>query len=134
MTRSVRRAALGAVAALVISGSAAGAQDLAQRFSITNAGDTTFTFAIGKTRWVKPKQRGIAVDAQRRDALVARFRVVAVNGGVATALITGQTTRVTPAYTVVMQRPPEHWYSNARFWAGTILGLVAGVVAGVSIQ
>jgi hypothetical protein len=132
--RALARAACGAAAALALAAGRGGAQDLSQRFSITSAGDTTFTFAIGKTGWVKPKQRGMAVDAQRRDALVARFRVIGVRNGVATALITGQTTPVTSAYTVVMQRPPERWYSNARFWAGAVVGVVAGVLAGVSVN
>lgn len=121
-------------AALALAAPAAGAQDLTQRFSISDVGDTTFTFAVGNTRWVKAKQRGIAVDARERDALVARFRVISVEQGVATALITGQTTRVTPAHTVMMQRPPERWYANPRFWAGTVVGLVSGVLAGSALR
>lgn len=132
---ALRRALLAAAAAAtMLAASAASAQDLSQRFSIGAVGDTTFTFAVGRTRWVKPRQRGIAVDAQQRDALVARFRVLDVRSGIATALITGQTTRVTPAHTVVMERPPERWYASPRFWAGTVIGAVGGVIAGASMR
>jgi len=134
MTRAVRRLLLAVTAAVALVARPAAAQELTQRFSISEVGDTTFTFAVGNTRWVKPKQRGIAVDARERDALVARFRVLSVEQGVATALITGQTTRVTPSHTVMMQRPPERWYANPRFWAGTVVGLVGGVLAGSALR
>ena len=129
---TVRRALLGALAGAVLA-SAARAQDLTQRFSITTVQDTTFTFAIGRTRWVKPKQRGVAVDARARDMLVARFRVMRVDNGVATALITGETTRLDPVHTVVMDRPPDRWYRRPIFWAGLVSGLVVGVFGGVTL-
>ena len=134
MTRPLLQLLVAACLAATSAPSGAAAQELTQRFSISEAGDTTFTFAVGNTRWVKAKQRGIAVDARERDALVARFRVIRVDNGVATALITGQTTRVTPAHTVMMTRPPERWYRNPRFWAGTVIGLVSGVLAGRSMD
>lgn len=105
-----------------------------QRFSIGEVQDTTFTFTIGRTGWVKPKQRGIAVDAARRDALVARFSVLAVRGGVATALVTGATTRVSPAHTVVMVPPRQRWYRSRYFWSGAIGGLLGGAAAGIAIR
>jgi hypothetical protein len=130
----LRRLLLAAGVATTLAAAPAAAQDLSQRFSIADVGDTTFTFAIGKTRWVKPRQRGVAVDARERDALVARFRVMAVRRGMATAMITGQTRRVTPAHTVIMTRPPERWYRNPRFWAGAAVGLVGGTFAGAQIR
>jgi hypothetical protein len=124
-----------AAAALALAApSTVAAQDLSQRFSIAEAGDTTFTFAVGRTRWVKPRQRGVAVDARERDALVARFQVTGVRAGMATAMITGQTRRVTPDHTVIMQRPPERWYRNPRFWAGAVVGLVSGAFAGTRVN
>ncbi len=130
----IRPLLLAAVAALALAAAPASAQDLSQRFSIADVGDTSFTFAVGKTRWVKAKQRGVAVDARERDALVARFRVTAVSRGMATAMITGQTRRVTPSHTVIMQRPPERWYRNPRFWAGAVVGLVSGAFAGAQLR
>jgi len=105
-----------------------------QRFSITQVGDTTITFGVGRMRWVKPKQRGVAVDASQRDALIARFRVLEVTRGVATALITGQTTRVTTAHTVVMIEPAQRWYKSGRFWTGAFVGALGGVFAGATIK
>ena len=130
----LRRLLFAAVAALTLGAAPAAAQDLSQRFSIADVGDTTFTFAVGKTRWVKPEHRGVAVDARDGDALIARFEVLEVRRGMATAMITGQTRRVTPQHTVIMTRPPERWYSNPRFWAGAALGLVSGVFAGTRIN
>ena len=133
MTRRARGIAAAAALALAAPSTSA-AQDLSQRFSIAEAGDTTFTFAVGRTRWVKPRQRGVAVDARERDALVARFQVTGVRDGLATAMITGQTRRVTPDHTVIMQRPPERWYRNPRFWAGAVVGLVSGAFAGARVN
>ena len=134
MRGRARRLALATAAALALAAGPTRAQDLSQRFSIADASDTTFTFAVGRTRWVKPRQRGVAVDARERDALVARFQVTSVSGGMATAMITGQTRRVTPDHTVIMQRPPERWYRNPRFWAGAVVGLVSGTFAGARIR
>ena len=128
------RLVLAVAAALWLAAAPAAAQDLSQRFSIADASDTTFTFAVGRTRWVKPRQRGVAVDARERDALVARFRVTEVRDGMATAVITGQTRRVTPDHTVIMQRPPDRWYRNPRFWAGAVVGLVSGAFAGARVR
>ena len=113
--------------------SAAGAQDLSQRFSIAEVRDTIFTFAVGNTRWVKPRQLGVAVDARARDLLVARFRVLSVRNGIATALITGATTRLAAVHTVVMRRPPERWDRSRYFWAGAIVGLVGGAAGGARL-
>lgn len=133
MTRRARALAVAGTLALTAT-STASAQDLSQRFSIAEAGDTTFVFAVGRTRWVKPRQRGVAVDARERDALVARFQVTGVHEGMATAMITGQTRRVTPDHTVIMQRPPERWFRNPRFWAGAVVGLVSGAFAGTRVR
>lgn len=134
----MRRALLAALLAAGLGGGAAapptlGAQDLSQRFSIAEVRDTVFTFAVGNTRWVKPRQLGVAVDARARDLLVARFRVLSVRNGLATALITGETTRLAPVHTVVMRRPPERWYRNRYFWAGAIVGLLGGAAGGAAL-
>lgn len=100
------------------------------RFEITQVGDTTFGFRRGDATWVKEGLTGIAVDPRRRDVLVARFRVIAVDTGFVTALITGQTTRVATEHVVVLSEPPRPWYKVATFWGGTVVGLVIGVLAG----
>ena len=80
----------------------AGAQERAVRFEITEAQDTVFSFAVGRYPWVAPGQRGIVVDPRRRDVLVARFRVLRVQDGVATALVTGQTTTLSTSHAALL--------------------------------
>ena len=106
----------------------AGAQNRSVRFEITQVSDSTFRFPRGAASWVKPGEIGIAVDPRRRDALVARFRVVSVDSGLATAVITGQTTRVATEHIVVMTEPQKPWYRTMAFWGGTLLGFVAGAL------
>jgi hypothetical protein len=107
------------------------AQESAYRFGITWSGDSTFSFPVERHGWVRSGLTGIAVDPFRRDALVARFRVIQVAEGHATALITGQTTHVTADHVALLDRPPAPWYRQRTFWVGTVLGVVVGAfVAG----
>jgi hypothetical protein len=110
-----------------------GAQESAVRFEIAEAGDSTFTFQIGRHPWVQRGIHGIAVDPRRRDVLVARFRVLDVKNGVATALITGQTTNVTSDLVALLDEPRKRWFQQPAFWVGTLLGVIIGGVAGASI-
>lgn len=119
-------------AALFLVSTRAEAQFRGVRFEITTVGDTTFTFQSGRERWVKPGHTGIAVDPRKRDALVARFRIVQVAKGEAMAVITGQTTNVRTDHMVVMQEPRPPFYRTARFWSGLLLGAAVGFVAGAS--
>jgi hypothetical protein len=125
--------ALAALIAILLSLSAlprgAGAQESAYRFGITSAGDSTFTFPVERHPWVQKGLKGIAVDPFRRDALVARFRVIQVAGGRATALITGQTTHITSDHVALLDRPRTPWYRQRTFWIGAVVGAVVGVVA-----
>jgi hypothetical protein len=107
---------------------AARAQESAYRFGITWVGDSTFTFPMERHSWVRIGLSGIAVDPLRHDALVARFRVVGVTDGQATALITGQTTRITLDHVALIDRPRPKWYQQKTFWLGALLGAVVGVV------
>ena len=100
------------------------------RLSILEVGDSTFSFDAGNLRWVKPGERGMAVDPKRRDALVARFFVLQVDAGKATALITGETTRLTPEHVVVLEVPIRPWYRSTLFWSGAVLGALGGLIAG----
>lgn len=108
---------------------AARAQHAAYRFEIVQASDSTITFPTDREHWVRSGTRGIAVDPSDHDAMVARFRVVRVDSGRATALITGQTTRVTTDHVALIDRPPVPWYRRGTFWLGAALGAVVGVVA-----
>lgn len=98
------------------------------RFEITQVGDTTFRFPRGNAAWVRAGITGIAVDPRRRDALVARFRVVRIDTGLVTALVTGQTTRLATEHIAVLAEPPKPWYRGITFWAGTVFGVVIGAL------
>lgn len=129
MTRRLALAA--ALGASALFAAPAGAQQLAARFEITAVGDSTFTFAHGAQTWVAARGRGIVVDPARRDALVARFRIIGVNDGVVTALVTGQSARVTDQhFAVVNPPPPPRWYQRGAFWTGTAAGAVVGTLIG----
>lgn len=102
------------------------------RFEIASVGDTTVIFRRGDEQWVRTASLAIAVDPRRRDALVARLRVLAVErGGLVTALVTGQTTVLTMDHVVVMDEPRRPWWRTRSFWGGLLAGAAAGaVVAG----
>lgn len=107
------------------------AQDRDVRFEITAVGDTTVTFRAGRVTWVVRSPRAIVVDPRRRDALVARLKVLSISAnGDATAVVTGQTGRITTEHIVLAEQPPQHWYRNAMLWMGAALGLVAGFALG----
>jgi hypothetical protein len=118
-----------AVAALLAARPrAAAAQDGAIRFEITSVGDSTFSFPVGRHTWVKRGANGIAVDPRRHDILVARFTVVRVDHGQATALVTGQTTTLNTEHVALLARPSVPWYRQRTFWVGTVLGALLGAV------
>jgi hypothetical protein len=100
------------------------------RFEITAVGDTTLSFAVGTAQWVRKGLSGIAVDPRRRDALVARFRIVDVNEGIATAVITGQTTRTAMDQVAILDEPTRSLYRTLGFWGGVVIGFALGAVAG----
>lgn len=95
-------------------------------FEILSVGDSTFTFAVGSRRWVAAGARGDAVDPRRRNALVARFEVMSVASGVATALIVGETTRLNTTHVALLEVPREAFYRKGSFWGGVLAGVVAG--------
>ena len=107
--------------------SRARAQDRDVRFAITTVGDTTVTFQAGKMTWVVRTKRAIVVDPRRSDALIARLKVLSVSStGEATAVVTGQTGRITTEHVVLGTEPPTRWYRSAMLWMGTAFGLVVG--------
>lgn len=106
------------------------AQEASVRFEITQVGDSTFQFPVRRHDWVGSSQQGIVVDPRRRDILVARFRILRVRGGVATALVTGQTTSLMNWHVALLERPQPPWYRQRAFWTGVFMGGVIGVAAG----
>jgi hypothetical protein len=125
-------AIFGALVALTVPSSAR-AQDRDVRFPITAVGDTTVTFRAGRMTWVVRSPRAIVVDPRRRDEPVARLKVLSVSStGDATAVVTGQTGRITTDHFVLAQEPRIRWYRNPVLWVGTALGLVTGFALGKS--
>jgi hypothetical protein len=98
----------------------------APRFEIESVDDSTATFRAFEARWLKPGMTIHAVDPARRDALVARLRIVRGDSGRLTALITSQVTRVTAEHALIAVKPPTKWYRERRFWWGFVGGGVAG--------
>jgi len=114
--------------ALVLDAPPATAQFRGVRFEITQVGDTTFRFPRGTAGWVKAGSTGNVVDPRRRDVLVARFRVVRIDSGLVTGVITGQTTRVATEHVAVIEQPARPWYRGITFWGGAVFGLVIGAL------
>src|SRR5271168_1683482 len=98
------------LAAVPLAARPLAAQEARVRFDVDSVGDSTFTFAVGRAHWVSRGQRGLAVDAKQSDALIARFRVLRVEHGVATAVVTGQTARVTTGEVAVLAEPKPRFY------------------------
>ena len=97
------------------------------RFEITAVGDSTVTFRAGRLTWIVRSPSTIVVDPRRRDALVARLKVISVSStGEATALVTGQTGRITTEHFVLAAEPRTRWYRSPLLWIGTAFGLAAG--------
>lgn len=121
-------------ALLPLASRPARAQDVATavRFEIAETGDSTFSFFVGGNRWVQRGQRGMTVDPRRRDVLVARFVVLRVASGRATALVTGATSPVSDQHIALLDRPTQPWYRRSEFWWGAILGAAVGLGAGAA--
>jgi hypothetical protein len=115
--------------ALLIAASTARAQTGSARFDIDSVGDSTVTFAVGNARWVHTGQTGLAVEPRRHDELIARLRVLSVASGTATALITGQTSRVVSGQVALIRRPPPPFYAVGLFWIGTAVGAAVMFIA-----
>jgi hypothetical protein len=122
--RRLRLAAL--VALFSVSTRVVSAQPTAVRFPIMRIGDSTFTFSTDQRGWVSRGQNGIAVDPRRRDALVARFRVLTVDHGLATALITGSTEPLSDEHVALIDQPKKIFFKQASFWVGALAGAAIG--------
>lgn len=103
----------------------------AARFEIESVDDSTATFRSFESTWLKPGMTISAVDPARRDALVARLRIVRSDSGRLTALVTSQVTRVTTEHFVLVVKPRTKWYRERRFWWGFVGGAVTGAAGAV---
>jgi hypothetical protein len=117
-----------AAAVLAALPRAAAAQQGAFRFEITGVGDSTISFRVGDVSWVKPGMTGIAVDPTHHDALIARIAVLRVNGSLATAVVTGQTARLSTDFMALLEPPSKHWYQQPGIWIAAGAGIILGVV------
>lgn len=107
---------------------AARAQQGAYRFEITAVGDSTISFRVADAPWVKPGLKGIAVDPARRDELIARFSVLRVEGTLATAVVTGQTGKMSTSYMALLSPPHKRWYQEPAVWISAGAGIILGAV------
>ena len=108
------------------------AQARAERFFIDSVTDSTLIFRVGPSAHVKNGLTGVAVDPARRDALVARFRVLEVRDGRVVGLVTGQTTFVTADHVAIVDVPQRSFWRQRLFWVGTLLGGALGTAAALS--
>jgi hypothetical protein len=116
-------------ALLIAFPAGARAQVGSARFDIDSIGDSTVTFSVGNARWVRAGQTGLAVEPRRHDELIARLRILQVSSGRATALITGQTSRVTDGQVALIHRPAPPFYTVGLFWIGAAVGAAITFVA-----
>ena len=129
----MKHSALAFAATLLVAApvAAAGAQQRDFRFEITSVGDSTVTFRTGRLTWIVRSPSTIVVDPRRRDALVARLKVLSVSSaGEATAVVTGQTGRITTDHFVLAIEPRSRWYRSPLLWIGTAFGLATGFALG----
>lgn len=99
----------------------------AARFEIDSVTDSTATFRVREATWIRPGLQSYVVDPAQRDALVARLRILSRSGENATAVVTGQVTRVKPEHFLLVVRPDTPWWKSRGFWGGTLVGASAGV-------
>lgn len=99
----------------------------AARFEIDSVTDSTATFRVREATWIRPGLQSYVVDPAQRDALVARLRILSRSGESATAVVTGQVTRVKPEHFLLVVRPDTPWWKSRGFWGGTVVGATVGV-------
>ena len=140
-TVAVRRALLGCVALLAVGGSGCHRRARvaallvpvlpriprdAARFEVDAVDDSTATFRVFESRWLRSGLSAYAVDPINRDALVARLTILRRDSTTATALVTSQVARVTTDHFLLIPPPPTPWWRTKLFWIGTLVGSVVG--------
>ena len=117
-----------AFAAVCLAPVPARAQQGAYRFEISTVGDSTFSFRASDASWVHAGLKGIAVDPARRDALIARFTVLRVEGSLVTAVVTGQTAKVSTDDVALLVAPTRKWYEQPAVWISAGAGIALGMI------
>lgn len=145
----VRSAALACVALLIVAGSGCHRAERAPaplmpvlpriprdaaRFEIDAVDDSTATFRVFESRWLRAGFSAYAVDPAHRDALVARLTIIRLDSSTASALVTSQVARVTTNHVLLVPPPHRSWWRAKRFWIGTLVGGVVGVGASAAIR
>jgi hypothetical protein len=105
----------------------------ATRLEVLAVQDSTFTIAVRGLDWVREGQRGIVVNPCRRDALVARFTVLRRGAAEATAVVTGQTTRVATDQVALLEAPLPVAGRRAAWRRGWWTGLLVGGAVGAGV-
>ncbi|WP_373059647.1 hypothetical protein [Gemmatimonas sp.] len=145
----VRRAALVCVAVVTVVGSGCHRRERpaaplmpvlpriprdAARFEIDAVDDSTATFHVFESRWVRAGLSAYVVDPAHRDALVARLTIIRRDSMTATALVTSQVARVTTDHFLLVPPPPTPWWRAKWFWVGTMVGGALGAGATNAIR
>jgi len=146
---TVRRAVLGFVALLTVAGSGCHRAERAAaplmpvlpriprdaaRFEIDAVDDSTATFRVFESRWLRAGLSAYVVDPVHRDALVARLTILRRDSTTATALVTSQVARVTTDHFLLVPTPPKPWWGTRLFWIGTLVGSAVGVGTTAAIR
>lgn len=106
----------------------------AARFEIDAVDDSTATFRVFESRWLRAGQSAYAVDPAHRDALVARLTIIRRDSTTATALVTSQVARVTTEHFLLVPPRPTPWWRAKRFWIGTLVGGAVGAGTTAAIR
>lgn len=117
------------------------------RYEIVSAADTTFAFVAPGTAWLVQGSLGIVVDPRKRDELVARFKMLGRSVDTVTAMVTGQTRKVSVDHVAVLAAPPPpvrmvpvavvspsrraRLLRQRAFWVGILAGGALGAGAAV---
>ena len=106
----------------------------AARFEIDAVDDSTATFSVFESLWLRAGLSTYAVDPVHRDALVARLTILRRDSMTATALVTSQMARVATDHFLLVPLPPTPWWGTKRLWIGTLVGSVVGLGTTAAIR
>lgn len=106
----------------------------ASRFEIDAVDDSTATFRVFESLWLRPGLAAYVVDPSHRDALVARLTIIRRDSSSAAALVTSQVARVTTDHVLLVPPPHTPWWRMRAFWLGTLAGSAVGIAATAVIR
>lgn len=106
----------------------------AARFEIDAVDDSTATFRVFESRWMRAGLFAYAVDPSHRDALVARLTIIRRDSTTASALVTSQVARVTTDHFLLVPPPRTPWWRSKQFWFGAVAGGAIGAGSAAMIR